>query len=68
MMIGGKGWLAGPVSLVPSQSVALCDLCTKAIWPEALTLQHNLWGLDEAFARFDLAACNKAGQELQGTP
>ncbi len=29
-------------------------------------LQNKLWGLNEAFARFNLAACIKAGLELQG--
>lgn len=66
MMIGGKGWLAGPACLIPSQSVALYELCLSNKWPEAIALQHTLWGLNEAFARYNLAACIKAGLELQG--
>ena len=29
MMIGGKGWMAGPVCIVPRQSVALYDRCQR---------------------------------------
>jgi 4-hydroxy-tetrahydrodipicolinate synthase len=31
-----------------------------------MTLQRRLWGINEAFARFNLAACIKAGLQLQG--
>lgn len=66
MMIGGKGWLAGPACLIPAQSVALYELCELNKWTEAFALQRTLWGLNEAFARYNLAACIKAGLELQG--
>jgi len=66
MMIGGKGWLAGPACLAPAESVALYNLCVAKKWPEAMALQRRLWRLNEAFARFNLAACVKAGLELQG--
>ncbi len=61
MLIGGLGWMAGPACIVPRQSVALYDLCKAKRWDEALVLQRKLWRVNEAFARFNLAACIKAG-------
>ncbi|MSO66939.1 MAG: dihydrodipicolinate synthase family protein [Pseudolabrys sp.] len=66
MLIGGVGWMAGPACIVPRQSVRLYDLCRAGKWPEALKLQRELWRINEAFARFNLAACIKAGLEIQG--
>ena len=66
MLIGGVGWMAGPACIIPRQSVALYDLCCAGRWPEAINLQQRLWRINEAFARFNLAACIKAGLELQG--
>ena len=31
-----------------------------------MALQRKLWRINEAFARFNLAACIKAGLEIQG--
>ena len=66
MLIGGVGWMAGPANVVPRQSVRLYDLCRAGRWDEAMTLQRRLWGINEAFARFNLAACIKAGLAAQG--
>ncbi|MBM3529748.1 MAG: dihydrodipicolinate synthase family protein [Alphaproteobacteria bacterium] len=66
MLIGGVGWMAGPACVVPRQSVRLYDLCKSGKWDEALTLQRGLWRINEAFARFNLAACIKAGLRAQG--
>jgi 4-hydroxy-tetrahydrodipicolinate synthase len=66
MLIGGVGWMAGPACLIPRQSVALYNLCKAARWDEALVLQRRLWRLNEAFARYNLAACIKAGLAIQG--
>jgi len=66
MLIGGVGWMAGPACIVPRQSVALYDLCVAKKWVEALALQRKLWRINEAFARFNLAACIKAGLQIQG--
>jgi 4-hydroxy-tetrahydrodipicolinate synthase len=66
MLIGGVGWMAGPACLVPRQSVDLYNLCMAACWDEALALQRRLWRLNEAFARYNLAACIKAGLAIQG--
>jgi 4-hydroxy-tetrahydrodipicolinate synthase len=66
MLIGGVGWMAGPACIIPKQSVALYDLCKAARWDEAMQLQRKLWRVNEAFARFNLAACIKAGLSIQG--
>jgi 4-hydroxy-tetrahydrodipicolinate synthase len=66
MLIGGVGWMAGPACLIPRQSVELYNLCKAARWDEALALQRKLWRLNEAFARYNLAACIKAGLAIQG--
>lgn len=66
MLIGGVGWMAGPANIVPRQSVRLYDLCRAGKWPEAMALQRDLWRINEAFARFNLAACIKAGLQIQG--
>ena len=66
MLIGGVGWMAGPACVVPRQSVRLYELCRAGRWDEAMDLQRKLWGINEAFARFNLAACIKAGLQAQG--
>src|SRR6201988_2284092 len=66
MLIGGGGWMAGPACIIPRQSVALYDLCKAKRWDEAMVLQQKLWRINEAFARFNLAACIKAGLAIQG--
>jgi 4-hydroxy-tetrahydrodipicolinate synthase len=66
MLIGGVGWMAGPACIIPKQSVALYDLCKAKRWDEAMALQRKLWRINEAFARFNLAACIKAGLAIQG--
>src|SRR3954447_9408680 len=66
MLIGGVGWMAGPACIIPRQSVALYDLCKAQRWDEAMALQRRLWRINEAFARYNLAACIKAGLAIQG--
>jgi 4-hydroxy-tetrahydrodipicolinate synthase len=66
MLIGGVGWMAGPACLIPRQSVELYNLCRVARWDDALALQRKLWRLNEAFARYNLAACIKVGLSIQG--
>lgn len=68
MLIGGVGWMAGPACIVPRESVRLYELCAAKKWDEAMALQRKLWRVNEVFARFNLAACIKAGLELQGYP
>jgi 4-hydroxy-tetrahydrodipicolinate synthase len=66
MLIGGVGWMAGPACIVPRQSVKLYELCKAGRWQDAMQLQRDLWRINEAFARFNLAACIKAGLQIQG--
>ncbi|MGB3866693.1 MAG: dihydrodipicolinate synthase family protein [Xanthobacteraceae bacterium] len=66
MLIGGRGWMAGPACVAPRDSVRLYDLCKAGRWDQALALQRRLWRLNEAFAKYNLAACIKAGLSLQG--
>ncbi|MEH2510315.1 4-hydroxy-tetrahydrodipicolinate synthase [Nitrobacteraceae bacterium AZCC 1564] len=66
MLIGGVGWMAGPACIVPRESVQLYELCRARRWDEAMALQRKLWQVNEAFARFNLAACIKAGLDIQG--
>src|SRR6266849_8933033 len=66
MLIGGVGWMAGPACIVPRQSVELYNFCRAKRWDDALKLQRKLWRLNEAFARYNLAACIKAGLAIQG--
>jgi 4-hydroxy-tetrahydrodipicolinate synthase len=68
MLIGGVGWMAGPACVIPRQSVQLYELCSAGRWAEAMALQRKLWQMNEAFARFNLAACIKAGLQIQGYP
>lgn len=66
MLIGGVGWMAGPACVVPRQSVQLYDLCHAGKWEEAIRLQRSLWRINQAFGKYNLAACIKGGLELQG--
>jgi 4-hydroxy-tetrahydrodipicolinate synthase len=66
MLIGGVGWMAGPACIVPRQSVELYNLCRAGSWTAAMDLQRRLWALNQAFAKYNLAACIKGGLELQG--
>jgi 4-hydroxy-tetrahydrodipicolinate synthase len=66
MLIGGVGWMAGPACIIPRQSVELYNLCKRQRWDDAMTLQRKLWRINEAFARYSLAACIKAGLAIQG--
>jgi 4-hydroxy-tetrahydrodipicolinate synthase len=68
MLIGGVGWMAGPACVVPRQSVELYNLCRAGSWGAAMDLQRRLWALNQAFAKYNLAACIKGGLELQGYP
>jgi 4-hydroxy-tetrahydrodipicolinate synthase len=66
MLIGGKGWMAGPACLIPAQSVELYDLCRAGRWQDAMALQNRLWRVNQVFAKYSLAACVKGGLELMG--
>ncbi len=66
MMIGGVGWMAGPACVAPRQSVELYELCRRGDWATAMDRQRLLWNLNQAFSRYNLAACIKGALQLQG--
>jgi 4-hydroxy-tetrahydrodipicolinate synthase len=66
MLLGGRGWMAGPACVIPEQSVRLYDLCLAGRWADAMALQRTLWRVNQVFAKYALAACIKGGLELQG--
>ena len=68
MLIGGVGWMAGPACVAPRQSVELYETCKRGDWARAMELQKPLWALNQAFAKYNLAACIKGGLQLQGYP
>ncbi|MBV9589422.1 MAG: dihydrodipicolinate synthase family protein [Hyphomicrobiales bacterium] len=68
MLIGGVGWMAGPACIIPRESVALYDLTRSGKWEDAMRLQRKLWAVNEAFAKYSLAACIKGALEIQGFP
>jgi len=41
---------------VPRQSVSPYELCRRKEWDAAMRLQQDLWNLNEAFARHNLAS------------
>lgn len=66
MLIGGVGWMAGPACVAPRQSVELYEICRRGDWKLAMERQRPLWALNQAFAKYNLAACIKGGLALQG--
>jgi 4-hydroxy-tetrahydrodipicolinate synthase len=66
MLIGGVGWMAGPACVAPRQSVRLYETCLRGDWSAAMEQQRPLWALNQAFAKYNLAACIKGGLQLQG--
>jgi 4-hydroxy-tetrahydrodipicolinate synthase len=66
MLLGGVGWMAGPACVAPRQSVELYELCRRGEWTAAMQRQRPLWALNQAFAKYNLAACIKGALELQG--
>jgi 4-hydroxy-tetrahydrodipicolinate synthase len=66
MLLGGVGWMAGPACVAPRQSVELYELCLRGAWVAAMEKQRPLWALNQAFAKYNLAACIKGGLLLQG--
>ncbi len=68
MLIGGVGWMAGPACVAPRQSIELYELCRRGDWTAAMERQRPLWRLNQAFAKYNLAACIKGALQLQGYP
>lgn len=68
LMFGGVGWMAGPACIIPRQCVELYDLAKKKDWEEAIKLQKKILEINKLFQKYNLAACIKAGLEIQGFP
>jgi len=68
MLIGGVGWMAGPACIIPRESVALYELARQGEWEKAMRLQRRLWAVNEAFAKYSLAACIQGALDIQGFP
>jgi 4-hydroxy-tetrahydrodipicolinate synthase len=68
MLVGGIGWMAGPACVAARQSVELYERCRRGDWAAAMERQRPLWNLNQAFAKYNLAACIKGGLQLQGYP
>ncbi|HET7874998.1 MAG TPA: dihydrodipicolinate synthase family protein, partial [Methylomirabilota bacterium] len=66
MLLGGVGWMAGPACLIPRESVRLYERCRAGDWSGAMELQRRLWEINTLFQKYSLAACIKAGLEVQG--
>jgi len=66
MIIGGKGWLAGPACAFPTECIELYRLCASGAWDAAVNLQKRLWTINEVFEKFGLAACIKAALVERG--
>lgn len=68
LMYGGVGWMAGPACIIPKQSIKLFRLTKQKKWDEAIQLQKKLSLINDLFQKYNLAACIKAGLEIQGFP
>lgn len=66
LMMGGKGWFAGPACVLPTQSVDLYAACMRGDWNDAMKMQKSLWPFNEVFARYRLASCLKVALNSQG--
>lgn len=66
LLLGGKGWFAGPACVLPEQSVRLYQACMSKDWDLAVKLQKQLWSFNEVFAKYRLASCIKAALQEQG--
>jgi 4-hydroxy-tetrahydrodipicolinate synthase len=66
LQLGGVGWMAGPACVLPGECVELYNLVRQGRTDEALALQKRLWRANELFQKYSLAACIKAGLQVQG--
>jgi|SRR5699024_3904073 len=66
MEMGGVGWMAGPACVFPEESVRLYNLIQSKRQNEAHKLQRKLWQINEAFQKYNLAACIKTALEIKG--
>lgn len=65
-LLGGVGWMAGPACVIPQAAAELYRRVTAGDVQGALALQRPLWGINECFRKYPLAACIKAALQLRG--
>ena len=65
-MLGGVGWMAGPACVIPQAAAELYRRVRTGDLQGALALQRPLWGINECFRKYPLAACIKAALQLRG--
>lgn len=65
-MLGGVGWMAGPACVIPQAAAELYRRVKAGDFHAALALQRPLWGINECFRKYPLAACIKAALQLRG--
>ncbi|MGA2395089.1 MAG: dihydrodipicolinate synthase family protein [Candidatus Lustribacter sp.] len=65
-MLGGVGWMAGPACVIPQAAAELYRRVRSGDLQGALALQRPLWGINECFRKYPLAACIKAALQLRG--
>ncbi|MFO7320500.1 MAG: dihydrodipicolinate synthase family protein [Chloroflexota bacterium] len=66
LQMGGVGWMSGPACIFPEESVYLYELARSGDWNTAWDVQRRMWRANEVFQKYSLAACIKAGLQLQG--
>jgi 4-hydroxy-tetrahydrodipicolinate synthase len=65
-MLGGVGWMAGPACVIPQAAAELYRRVRSGDLHGAVALQRPLWGINECFRKYPLAACIKAALQLRG--
>jgi len=65
-LLGGVGWMAGPACVIPQAAAELYRRVSTGDVQGALALQRPLWGINECFRKYPLAACIKAALQLRG--
>lgn len=66
MLHGAVGWMSGPASVIPRESVLIYDLCRTGRWEQAVTVEGDLAPLGAAFGRLGQAQTVKALLHQQG--
>lgn len=68
MLLGASGWMSGPASAFPAESVRIFDLCRAARWHEATVLERALDPALHLFRRLGPMRGAKALVAASGLP